>query len=184
VEEQSAPVGFIPDLLGDNKKLYSWAGIDFGEFNCMLLQKTLKTLAANTGASNLRFFGKILGTEKDYFIAEGTAEDPNADDEKPADMELRGTGVNTFAYWATNDPAHGEWVALPDLCPVDIEASRQIKVHFSGDLDRKIITNPFYFKRERHFLRAQIARISHSTSLVPKNVYRLQEESTTEVEEN
>ncbi len=35
-----------------------------------------------------------------------------------------------------------------------------------------------------HYLRAQIARISMSTTLVPAKIYRFQEESTTEIEEN
>lgn len=99
-------------------------------------------------------------------------------------MEPRGQGVNTFAYWVTSNPASGEWTALPDLTPQDIEAARQVKCKLSGDLERKLYTNPFFFKTEKYYLRAQIARISHSTTLVPKNVYRLQEDSTIEIEEN
>ena len=33
--------------------------------------KSLKKLVQQTGASNVRLWGKILGTEKDYYIAEG-----------------------------------------------------------------------------------------------------------------
>lgn len=184
VEEQAPPVGFVPDLLSDNRQLYSWAGLDFGEYNCMLLQKSLKALAYNTGATNIRFWGKILGTEADYFVAEGTADDPNPDDDRPESMEPRGSGVNTFAYWVTTNPASGNWIALPDLAPNDIDASRQIKYRFTGDLERKIFTNPFYFRPEKFYLRAQIARICHSTTLVPRHVFRLQEDSTIEIEEN
>ena len=46
----------------------------------MLLQKSLTRLAQQTGASNLRLWGKIAGTEKDYFIAEGVADITPADD--------------------------------------------------------------------------------------------------------
>jgi hypothetical protein len=61
----------------------------------MLLQKSLTKLAAQTSASNIRFWGKINGTVKDYYIAEGTA-DAVAEEgvELPADFEPRGTGVN------------------------------------------------------------------------------------------
>jgi hypothetical protein len=38
--------------------------------------------------------------------------------------------------------------------PNDLQAAREVKVSFTGDLERKIITNPFFFKREKHFLRA------------------------------
>lgn len=74
-------------------------------------------------------------------------------------MEPRGTGVNKYVYWATNSPLDA-WVQLPDLQPKDIKAAREIKVNFSGDLERKIITNPFFFGKEKHYLRAQIARIA------------------------
>ena len=149
------------------------------------MQKTLKALANNTAATNVRFWGKVVGTERDYFIAEGVAEDANPpEEEENAELkEARGTGVNTFAYWVCNNPA-SDWVALPDLYPSDIKASRDIKMSFTGQLDRKLFSNPFFFKTEAVYLRAQIARICHSTTLVPRHVMRLQEDSTTEVEEN
>jgi radial spoke head protein 4/6 len=56
-------------------------------------------------------------------------------EEKPADFEPRGTGINKFVYWVT-DNVLGKWVKLPDLLPSDIRATRQIKVQFTGNLDR------------------------------------------------
>ena len=50
-----------------------------------------------------------------------------------------------------------------------------IKVCFTGNLDRNIVTNPFYFKQEKHYLRAQIARIHHATKLVPKDRHKITE---------
>ena len=46
------------------------------------------------------------------------------------------------------------------------------------------MTNPFYFKKEKDYLRAQIARITQSTKLVPARVYRTKEDDVTEIEEN
>ena len=43
---------------------------------------------------------------------------------------------------------------LPDLQTKDIKAARTIKVNFTGDLERPIITNPYFFGKEKHFLRA------------------------------
>ena len=86
-------IGFVPDLLSLNKNVYRWAGIDFGEYNTLLLQKNLKKLTVDNGATNMRLWGKILGTEKDYYIVEGTAEDPNPNPDPPADFEARGTGI-------------------------------------------------------------------------------------------
>ena len=171
-KQESAPaIGFMPDLCSLNKSVYNWAGIDFGEYNALLLQKSLKKLTVESGISNLRLWGKILGTEKDYYIAEGQAEAPESGAEMPPEFELRGTGVNTYGYWVANCPM-GPWTALEDLTPQDLGAARTIKTHFTGDLERDIITNPFYFRKEKHFLRAQIARITMTTTLVPAQIYR------------
>ena len=64
---------------------------------------------------------------------------------------------------------------LPDLTPEDLQASKEIKVLFTGDLNRKIVTNPFFFKTEKEYLRSVIARISFSTTLVPKGVWKLED---------
>lgn len=55
---------------------------------------------------------------------------------------------------------------------------------FTGNLDNKIFTNPFYFGTEMVYLRAQIARISHSTTLVPKGLLKFNEENDREIEDN
>ena len=149
-----APVCFIPDIISDNKSVYQWAGINFGEQSCMLLQKSIQNLAKVSGATKLRFWGKINGTSKDYYIAEGTAEAPATEEEKPADFEPRGTGVNEFAYWVCNSPDENKWVALPDLAPSDIAIASQVKFHFTGNLDSRVFTNPFFHKRENFLLRA------------------------------
>lgn len=146
----------------------------------------MQNLARQTQATKLRFWGKIHGTEKDYYIAEGQADAPPANpdvepSEPPANMEARGTGVNENSYWACNSPDENKWTLLPDLQPSDIEIARQIKFSFSGDLDRRIITNPFFHKRENVLLRAQIARISMGTTIVPKGIFKTEEEDPTSI---
>lgn len=131
----------------------------------------------------MRLWGKIHGQKADYYIVESTYDKGEEEGEKPADFEAHGTGINKSYYWAANSPL-GNWTCLPDITPSDLNAARGVKVNFSGDLDRVITTNPFFFKKESFYLRAQIARIHHSTLLVPKRVYRFVEESTTEIEEN
>ena len=54
----------------------------------------------------------------------------------------------------------------------------------SGNLERAIITNPFFFGKEKNFLRAQISRISQSTTLVPRGLYRTVEDNDREIEDN
>lgn len=68
--------------------------------------------------SQLKLWGKILGTERDYFVVEGTLDGGEAGDgeEPPAGFEARGTGVNKFVYFVSNGPLE-EWIQLPDLKP-------------------------------------------------------------------
>lgn len=42
----------------------------------------------------------------------------------------------------------------------------------TGDPKRDVFTNPYFFGKEEVYLRAQIARISHSTQLCPRSGYR------------
>jgi hypothetical protein len=88
--------------------------------------------------------------------------------------------VNKYVNWATNSPLEA-WTQLPDLTPSDIQAARDIKVHFTGSLDTKIITNPFLFMIESFYLGAQITRISFSTTFVPNGLYRTLEDNEKEI---
>jgi radial spoke head protein 4/6 len=184
---EAAPVGFVPDLL-DDANVYQWAGIGFGQQELYRLQKSLKKLAADSGAAKLKFFGKIRGTDNDYYIAEGEVEggEEAEGEEKPADFEAKGSGINKMTYWVSHS-SFDKWVMLPDISPADMGASRRIKILFTGDLERPIFADPYFFKAkktEKHYLRAQIARIVHSTTLCPKGLFRLQEDSTKEIEDN
>lgn len=120
----------------------------------------MKDLSTTSTATQIKFWGKIHGTEKDYYIAEGVLEGedevPEGEEEveKPKDFEARGSGVNKFCYWVTSNPVNVAWVKLPDITPDEIKASRVIKVSFSGDLERPIHTNPFFFGTEKIYLRS------------------------------
>lgn len=46
----------------------------------------------------------------------------------------------------------------------------------TGNLNASIDSNPPFPGKERHFLRAQIARITHATSLIPKGLMEVDEE--------
>jgi hypothetical protein len=63
-------------------------------------------------------------------------------------------------------------------------AARKIKVLFTGDLERSIFTNPFFFGKEKHYLRAQISRIYYSTTLCPKGLFRTTEDDPRQIEDN
>ena len=110
----------VPDLAGEAEML-EWANISFGDEDTYRLQKSIKRLAVMSGAEALGFVGKIFGTQKDYWIANGripTSEEPAAKNQEP-----RGEGVNTFVFWVT-DNLLNDWIQLPDCLPEQIIAAR------------------------------------------------------------
>ena len=138
-------LGLVQDLTSLNRHVFNQAGIELGEYGSLILQRNLKALASTTDARSVRFWGKINGTNQDYYVAEVFESKTLPEDTRPEGGEPRGTGVNEYAYYVTNT-ANGPWVLLPDLDPADIAEARTIKVCFTGNLERRIITNPFYFK--------------------------------------
>ncbi|CAI2368131.1 unnamed protein product [Moneuplotes crassus] len=181
-EAPEAPAaGKVSNFFSDCEIL-QWAGIGFGEDETYRLQASLTKLSIKSGSEKIRLWGKIYGTEKDYYIAEGFIPGTGEEDEdKPKGLEDRGTGVNDAVYWVTNDSL-SEWTMLADASPALLKATRSTKIKFTGDLERDIITNPFFFGQEKHYLRAQIARISHSTSIMPGGLHKLTEDNPKEVE--
>lgn len=91
-------------------------------------------------------------------------------------IEQRGTGVNQLVFWVT-DNLLNDWIQLPDAKPQHIEAARQIKHIMTGDLNAEINSNPMFCGKERHFLRAQLARIFAATTISPKGLFELDEET-------
>lgn len=110
-----APIGFLPDLRADSK-IYEWAGIGFDEFEVHNLQKSLQKHITACGATEMRLWGKIRGSEKDYYVAEGSLAAAEGDPSQEGLEEGRGSGVNKMAYWVSNGPM-SEWTQLPDLKP-------------------------------------------------------------------
>ena len=49
--------------------------------------------------NQVRFWGKILGSGADYYVAEGQLDAPGEEDPENPAFEPLGTGANTFAYW-------------------------------------------------------------------------------------
>lgn len=178
---EPSAAGKITDLNAD-REILEWAGISFGEEETFRLQVSLTRLSIMSGSDSIRFWGKIFGTEKDYYIAEGfVAGGADEEAEKPKGFEDRGTGINQYVYWVSSNSLDN-WKILPDISPDQLAASRSIKVKFTGNLERNIITNPFFFGQEKHYLRAQIARITHSTTIMPGGLHKITEDNPKEIE--
>jgi hypothetical protein len=84
--------------------------------------------------------------------------------------------VNRLVYWVSTNLL-SDWVQLPDARPEHIIAARKIKHVFSGDLNATFSSNPAFPGKERHLLRAQLARIFHATSIVPAGLFEIDEET-------
>ncbi|CAF1278025.1 unnamed protein product [Adineta ricciae] len=206
----------LPHIL-EQAYYFEQAGIGLGRDETYQIWLALKQLVDKSQFEKLRFWGKILGTEKNYYVAEVEQnadeeveeeeenEENNENDEKDADedeegegeedplpksaykspptvpKEERGTGVNKYTYYVCNRPG-APWVRLPTVTPAQISLARQIKVFFTGDLTREIKSFPVYPGTEKHYLRAQIARISATTQVSPNGRFKFSEEEEEEEE--
>ena len=169
-------VNFVEDYYSLFKKI-SWCGISLNEKESYLLTNSIRNLSAKLQAGMLTFFGKIYGTEKDYYIVQGSDIDAKEDANYDNDMEKRKEdGINQYVYYVTNDLT-SEWIELPDIKPSQLIGSRLIRYNFTGDLERQIYTNPYFKGKEKHYLRCQISRIYHGTKLVPSlNHYTIEDQ--------
>lgn len=111
-----ATLGLVQDLPSLNRHVFNQAGVELGEFGSLILQKSLNQLAASTEAKALRFWGKILGSQKNYYIVEALEPKNLPEDTRPEGGEARGTGVNEYSYYVANQ-AQGPWELLGDLDP-------------------------------------------------------------------
>ncbi len=174
-------------------RLFNAVGHGFSDAELYHLVYSIKRLVEAKKLKSHRLFGKINGTDKNYYILEtdqkeeeeGGGEE-NADEdagEKEKKKEIidipleKKTGTNKYLYYVTNIPfAHPEqWTLLPDIEPKQVQAARKIKRHFTGDLSSKMACHPPFPGEERHYLRAQIARIAAATTIAPKGVMELEE---------
>lgn len=184
-ENVAAGGAAIPDLITHASHMENAGVAVLSSSDNFRLLISIKHLAARERDINsIRLFGKILGTKADYIIIEtemAVAEEgsDNADafsaedaasGEPPA--EPRGVGVNKYTYWVCSY-AGGNWTRLPDATPAQLRVSREITKFFTGNLDTSINSYPPFPGMEAHYLRAQIARIAHSTSICPREYYVL-----------
>ena len=79
-------------------------------------------------------------------------------------------------YWAT-DSVFNDWIQLPEATPEHIMIACQIKHQLTGNLNARVDSCPPFPGKERHLLRATVARITHATELCPKGMYEIDEET-------
>lgn len=186
--------GVVQDFMKDSA-MFKWAGVGFDQQESYLIGASLKRLAMETPSlERLRFWGKILGTEGDYYIAEGMLKsipkvvDPDAPVvhtppwSDAFDIEPRGEGANAFTYFVSAGPCQ-PWQRLPAVRACHILTAQKTKRLLTGKLDAPVLSMPWFPGKERHLLRAQIARISASCTLAVTGWFQPNEENPNIIEE-
>merc|ERR1719382_1539078 len=120
----------------------------------------------------------MLGTNADYYVAEGLLQSPPGALPAPPtlpntpedDVEAKGEGANTYSYWVSTGGS-APWIRLPAARASHIVAARSVKRMLTGDLSSPVLSTPWFPGKERHLLRAQIARISATCTLAVKGYY-------------
>ncbi|XP_072530878.1 radial spoke head protein 4 homolog A [Salminus brasiliensis] len=199
----------LPNL-AEQSFFFEQAEVGLGREETHRIFLALKQLVDTQPLQRCRFWGKILGREANYIVAEVESrdeeeervEETHKDEEEEAPeedetdslpkstykppptvpMELRGSGTNKFTYFVCQEPGL-PWVRLPDVTPAQIVVARQIRKLFTGRLDAPIVTYPPFPGNEANYLRAQIARISAGTQVSPLGFYQFEEEEGEETEE-
>lgn len=116
----------------------------------------------------MRLLGKVYGKNKDLWVCEmEESTDPKEDFD-----------LNKYTYFVNDNPTN-EWTRLPDIQPHHVTQAKNIKHLLSGDMNKRLVTNPEFDGREKEFLRAQIARIVHSTTVCPEGLFDKDDENTT-----
>lgn len=62
---------FVNPNFEQDAEMLDWAGVNFGEEESYKICKAITRLAQMSGADNLKFFGKIYGTKRDYWVITG-----------------------------------------------------------------------------------------------------------------
>lgn len=167
----------VPNVIED-MKLFSWAGVGISQEDAYRLFLAMTKLRASEGLKSLRFFGKILGTKRDYYVVESMLPPappamPVKEPKVPA--EAPGAGLNSCTYFVTHDLAE-PFVKLPDVTPAQVVVAASIKKFFTGELEAPVRCYPPFPGKEAAYLRAQLARIATATVLVPAGKFKFDEE--------
>jgi radial spoke head protein 4/6 len=141
-EASPEPVQNFPD----DAHYLGWAGVTFGRTEAFRLHLALKHLAAKHPVRALRFWGKVLGTSADYYVAECEADAPEDEPEEAKDalgnvIQRTGEGPNKHVYFVCH-AIGDEWERLPNVTPHQVVVARKIRRFFTGRLDAPVTGHP------------------------------------------
>jgi radial spoke head protein 4A len=176
-EEEEPEKAPMPNVMEDFG-LLRHAGVGLAEEEVYRLTLSLQTLTTKNELQNVRFWGKVHGTEKDYYVVEAKLEEypePEEGSEAPPKQEAMGSGCNECIYFATNSPEE-PWTKLKPVQPEHITAARRMRRFFTGSLEAPVLGFPRFPWGEGAYLRTQIARICADALLCPVGQFNLEGE--------
>jgi radial spoke head protein 4A len=146
-----------------------WAGVSLGEEETIRIKQAMvRTLGQNEDIEKIRFFGKFLGTNSDYYVFEATQDGVlNEDEENDNNFEAL---ANRFAYYVANNVGE-DFQRLPNVSADQVVGSMKIRTFLKGALSGAVAVHPPFPGTEAHLLRAIIARISGETTVAPDYQY-------------
>lgn len=199
-EEETEDKGELADIVSE-QQVFNRVGEGLTESESFRVSVALKRLLDKEPLAKARFWGKISGAKRDYYIAETKIDENRVPEKEEKEEEVpeingkpvetiyqalnayaarlpvkilaeeSGKGVNENRYYVSTSDDLSEWSLLPDVRPEHIAAARLIHKGFTGDLAAPLDCHPQFPGQEKHYLRAQIARITHACTIAPKDVF-------------
>jgi radial spoke head protein 4A len=193
-EEEDRPVpAFVPDV-ASLCALLQEAGTAVSDNDAVLVNRAVVLLGQRDGVESVRWWGRVLTTAgNDYFVFEvkrgSYDEEEEAErvvrerriaatgEDVTAHRELLGAGANEYLYYVSQSLSSPvpSFSLLPSTSPRFITDARRTHRLLSGDLTAAVGGFPRFAGVEADLLRAQIARISNGSVLVPKGSWKEEE---------
>ena len=170
---------YVPDIMGE-AALLNWSGLSLGEGEvCKVMLSIRKLARVHPEFKSVRFFGKMLGRNADYFICECEMTGP--DELAPTGLPPNHPGRrniekvihhNKLKYYVCAYPG-ADWTALPNVRLDQLQAVSAVRKILTGNLKAPFASYPpFPGETEAQYLRARIAYIAANTVLSPAGYFK------------
>lgn len=162
-------------------KYWAAAGCGLADEEAFLLDRSITNLAMEKKLQDIKFFGKIFGTHGDYLVlrtrryvepgetvlveVNTMGKPPRKKGAVPVQPEPGYVGANRYTFWVTPSSSDA-WTKLPDVTPQQINAARETKRFFTGNLAAPVAAA--FPWAEAAYLRAQLARITSGATIAPQ----------------
>lgn len=174
-QEEKTPVQlYFPgqtDIV-DDVATFARCGVGLMQEEAYRIALSVKQLQRDKNLKFVRFFGKIFGTQKNYYICE-SVHVPQTDasayvptkffipatlskkpEKPPVQIDLENlppeeatVGANKFSYWVCNQ-LEETWTLLPNVVPAHILIARQLNNLFTGNLNHSFKSYPVFPGKE------------------------------------